>query len=86
MNAERPEKPAPLAPLGQLERALIDEFVRARGYDPHNLADLPEQERETLLKQASVYASGRLSEVESRSHFLHEIHDGVPGVPKTGLD
>jgi hypothetical protein len=73
-------------PLGQLERALIDQFVRARGYDPNKLADLPEHERETLLADASVYASGKLMEVEARSHFLDDIHDGTPGVLKTGLD
>jgi hypothetical protein len=67
------------APLGQLERSLIDEFVRAQGYDPNKLADLPEHEREKLLADASVYASGKLTEVEARSHFLDEIHDGTPG-------
>jgi hypothetical protein len=53
-----------------LERALIDEFVRARGYDPRNLSGLPEHERETLLRDASIEASTRLAEVESRSHFM----------------
>lgn len=62
-------------PLGQLERSLIDEFVRARGYDPDKLADLPEHERERLLADASVYASGRLMEVEARSRFVDEIHE-----------
>ncbi len=79
MTAERVETSPLQAPLGQLERALIDEFVRGRGYDPAHLAGLPEEERETLLKEASVYASGRLTEVESRSHFIHEIHDGAAG-------
>lgn len=64
------------SPLARLERALIDEFVRKRGYDPLTLADLPEGERVSLLKDASVYASGKLMEVEARSHFLDEIHDG----------
>jgi len=58
-----------------LERSLIDEFVRARGHDPRNLMDLSDEERQRLLKEASVYASGRLMEVEARSHFLDEIHD-----------
>ena len=79
-------KPASEAPLGQLERALIDEFVRAQGHDPLKLADLPELEREALLKEASVYASGRLSEVETRSHFVHEIHEGGGSTVKTGLE
>ena len=74
MRAERAETSAVQSPLGQLERALIEEFVRARGYDPLKLADLPEREREQLLKEASVHASARLTEVESRSHFVDEIH------------
>jgi hypothetical protein len=47
---------------------------------------MSEPEREKLLRQASLYASAKLSEVESRSHFLDEIHDGVAGTTKTGLD
>ena len=74
----------PEAPLGQLERALIDEFIRARGHDPLRLTDLPPHEREALLKDASVYASAKLTEIESRSHFLHELHDSPPGFPDVG--
>jgi uncharacterized protein (DUF302 family) len=70
------EKPPLQAPLSQLERALIDEFVRARGYDPQKLSELPEHERGSLLADASVHASARLTEVESRSHFLDEMHAG----------
>jgi hypothetical protein len=72
------------APLGQLERSLIDEFVRARGYDPNALSGLPQDELEKLFADASVYASGKLVEVEARSHFLHEIHGGA--TPKAGVD
>jgi hypothetical protein len=65
-------------PLGQLERSLIEAFVRGRGYDPDDLAALAEADRHALLKSASVYASSKLSEVESRARFVHEIHgDGV---------
>jgi hypothetical protein len=68
---------APLQPpLGELEQAFINEFVRARGYDPDHLGSLPEHVLETLLRDASVYASGRLTEVEARSHFCDEIHHG----------
>lgn len=65
------------SPLSGLERSIIDEFVRARGHDPHNLTALGDEERQRLLKEASVYASGRLMEVEARSHFLDEIHNDV---------
>ena len=79
MSAEQSAISPLQAPLGQLERTLIDDSVRARGYDPAHLANLSDEERESLLTDASAYASGRLAEVESRSHFVHEIHGGVPG-------
>jgi hypothetical protein len=85
MSAERVEPSPPAAALSRLELALINEFVRAQGYDPLKLSDLPEPERTTLLKQASMYASARLAEVESRSHFLDEIHDRATSSSKTGL-
>jgi hypothetical protein len=62
------------APLGQLERALIDEYIRRQGHDPARLTALRRAERERLLRDASVYASSRLMEVEARSHFLDEMH------------
>jgi hypothetical protein len=86
MSPDKPDTPPVEAPLGHLESSLIDEFLRARGYDPTRLAELSEHERERILKEASVYASAKLSEVEARSHFLHEIHDGGPGGHKTGLE
>jgi hypothetical protein len=72
-------------PLGRLEWSLIDEFVRARGYDPNQLVDLSEDDREKLLADACIYASMKLVEVEARSHFLDKIHDGTPRIPN-GLD
>jgi len=66
------------APLGQLERAFIDEYVRMSGHDPTRLTELADDEREALLTQASIYASSKLSEVEARAHLLHELHDGAP--------
>jgi hypothetical protein len=71
-----PEKSPALAPLVQLERALMDEFVRQQGYDPAKVGELSKETRDRLLTQASVYASAKLSEVEARWHFVHAIHDG----------
>lgn len=63
-------------PLAQLERTFIDEFLRSQGVDPHTLHELPEEQARPLLKAASVYAAIKLTEVEARAHFVHEIHDG----------
>jgi len=35
---------------------------------------LPPAEARALLQQASVYASCRLTEVESRAHFVDDMH------------
>jgi hypothetical protein len=86
MSADHTNPNAPHVPLGELERALLDEFIRVRGYDPDNLHDLPEAELDMLLKAASLYASGKLTEIESRLHFLDEMHGVVPGEHKGGLD
>ena len=75
MNANRSSDTPLPPPLGQLERALIEEFLRSRGYDPAEVPQLPSEQRLELLKQASRHASARMAEVEARSHYLDEIHD-----------
>jgi hypothetical protein len=80
---DRPDPPAVKDLQAQLERALIDEFLRTHGYDAANVSGLPNAELELLMKQACTYASGKLAEVEARAHFLHDIHGGVEDVHKT---
>jgi hypothetical protein len=68
---------APLqAPDAQLEQAFIDAFLRMHGHDATSVERLPENERKRLLEDASTYAAGKLSEVEARAHFVHELHHG----------
>ena len=61
-------------PEGQLESALIDEFLRLHGHDAASVASLPADERTRLLQNASVHACARLTEIEARAHFVHELH------------
>jgi hypothetical protein len=68
-------EPNPLQPpLGNLERMLIEEFLRVRGLSWEAIDKLTETERHDLLAEASSYASTRLTEIESRSHFVQELH------------
>lgn len=60
--------------LAQLERAFIDEYIRSRGHDPLKLDALPADQMHALLKAASIHAATKLAEVESRAHYVHEIH------------
>jgi hypothetical protein len=61
-------------PEARLERALIDEFLRTRGHDSGSVDRLPEPERKRLLQDASIYAAGKLAEMEARARFVHELH------------
>jgi hypothetical protein len=61
-------------PEAQLEQALIDEFLRTRGHDSHSVESLAEHERTRLLQDASIYAAAKLTEVEARARFVHELH------------
>ena len=74
MKADRLGEQVLQAPLAELERALIETFLHARGFDTESLARLPQAEHDALLKEASVFASAKLAEVEARSHYIHELH------------
>lgn len=66
---------APLEePLAELERRLMSEYVAAVGQDLHALLNRNDEEAKKLLTEASLYATGKLTEVESRSHYLRKLH------------
>jgi hypothetical protein len=66
-------------PKGQLERGLIDEFLWRRGYSREAVSRMPESEAKPLLAAASIYAAAKLTEIESRSHYVHDIHGARRG-------
>jgi hypothetical protein len=74
MAAKEPDARAVEEPERSLEKALIEEFLRARGLDSPALRALPNDEAKRVLTEASLYASAKLAEVEARAHFVHEIH------------
>ena len=61
-------------PLAELERALIDEYLRGAGHNPAALRDSGDPAARSVLIEASKYAAARLTEVESRAHYLRELH------------
>jgi hypothetical protein len=62
-------------PESTLERAFIAEYLERHGHSLANLHDLPATEAAKLMAAASIYASAKLSEVEARAHYVHDIHD-----------
>jgi hypothetical protein len=73
MSAERSESSGD--PLAQLERAFIEEYLQSRGHHLNDLRELPSDQANALMKEASTYASGRLTEVETRAHLVSDLHD-----------
>jgi len=74
MDKESPRDRVLEDPMKLLEAALIEEYLQARGHDHQSVHTLPDDQAKRLLSDASVYASAKLSEVESRAHYVHELH------------
>ena len=65
-------------PLAGLERMYIEIYLRGQGHTWRSLRQLPEKEAKLLMARASLYASTKLAEVETRAQFLQEIHGTAP--------
>lgn len=76
MAADPLAVPAFQEPQAKLELAFIDEYLKSHGEDPDAVRLRTDSAAQELLKQASIHAAGRLTEVESRAHYLHELHLG----------
>jgi hypothetical protein len=70
-----PDVPPLEEPLAELERRLIDEYLRKQGHDPDALRARHDAAARKLLTEASVYAATKLTEIESRSHYVRELHE-----------
>jgi hypothetical protein len=76
MATERTDVPPLEEPLAELERQIIDEYIRRLGHDPGALRASMDPGARRILVAASTYAATRLSEVEARSHYVRELHLG----------
>lgn len=74
MDAERSDRPPLVERTAELERAFINEYLASHGYDPLTRAALSDEAHRALFRAANLYASVRLSEVEARAHYVHDIH------------
>ncbi len=58
-----------------LEKTHILNYLSAKGYTLEKLKELPEAEAKALLAEASIYASAKMAEVETRAKFIDNIQD-----------
>ena len=68
-----PDVPQTEEPLAELERHIIDEYVRGAGYDPVDLRNRTDPKAREILALASSFAAGKLTEVEARMHYLRSL-------------
>jgi hypothetical protein len=61
-------------PNAALEQVLIDEYLESCGHTRQSVRKLSEAEALRLLRGASDYASLRLAVIESRSHYVEQMH------------
>ena len=59
-------------PLG--ERQLIDAYLAGAGADADTLLARDDAAARKLLTDASLYATSKLTEIESRLHYLRKLH------------
>lgn len=60
-------------PQSALERRLIKEYLRNKGYRIVDLRKLPKEQAKRLMVEACRYASLKLAEIESRAQFREDI-------------
>ena len=72
--AAKPDPPIADRAHADMEQGFIRAYLREKGYTLEALRTLPEGEAKRLMIEASVYASARLAEIESRAQFSHELH------------
>ena len=61
-------------PDATLEQRLIDEYLQRQGRSRAELPSLPEDVRLKLLRDAEIYAAGRMAEIEARAHYVDDLH------------
>jgi len=72
-NKTDPKVHVDSSPQSALERELIREYLRSKGYQREDLHKLPKKEAKKLMKEACIYASLKLAEVEAKAGFRQKI-------------
>ena len=59
----------------ELEKSLISEYLKRKGYTKESLNKLPEDEAYRIIVEASTYASGKLAEIENRARYTQNLQE-----------
>jgi len=61
-------------PQHVLEQKYVREYLLEKGYHLEDLAGLPQEKAQQLMREACQYATLKLAEVEAKGHFRKKIH------------
>ncbi len=70
---EKPGVPGE-GPQSALEHMIIEAYLAGQNVTLEDLKNLPPEEAQRLMKEASSYASMKLAEVEFKAKFRRDIH------------
>ncbi|MGD2158139.1 MAG: hypothetical protein PVG14_16750 [Anaerolineales bacterium] len=70
---KEPEECIGRSPQSALEKELIEKYLRDKGYRMVDLRILPKTQAKKIMKEACLYASLKLAEIESKAGFRHKI-------------
>lgn len=73
MNDKNSDPGLSEGPQSALERRLIAEYLLSKGYLMKDLEGLPAEQAKKLMREASLYASLKLAELESKRKFREDI-------------
>jgi hypothetical protein len=60
-------------PTAALEKRYIEEYLYAKGFSLQSLHELLPERAKQLMREASLYASNKLAEVEKRAHMMQDL-------------
>jgi len=64
-------------PLAELERELMTAYLAGAGEHLETLVLRTDERARRLLTDASMYATSRLTEIETRSHYVRSLRGEV---------
>jgi hypothetical protein len=73
MTLDDLDKPPLRQPLAELERELIHAYLAGAGRDPQALLAQDDDAARRLLAAASLYASAKMTEIESRLQYVRNL-------------
>ncbi|MEI8167106.1 MAG: hypothetical protein WCG26_12040 [Chloroflexales bacterium] len=76
MVARVPDDSTARVAQAYLEWAYLEDYLRGIGYSLDQMRTLPSAMSKSLMRDASLFASMRLSEVETRSQLIEDLRGG----------